>query len=878
MPIRNIDVGDVQQITSGQVIIDLVSIVKELVENAIDSGSTKVDVTYSNNGLDYIKIEDDGSGIEEEDFRSVCLRHHTSKLVLFEGLSLVNTLGFRGEALSSLCTIAELSIRTCAKRNYPRYSDLSFDSMGNLIEAKKNVGGLRGTVVTVKSLFRKLPVRRKTLEKNIKREFQKSVNNLICYILIHPEIRFTVYNVSATKKKQMLIGSQGKPGTDLKQSLLSVYGSNGAYGLDNIDITAKEIEVRFKLNVGELPVTSRLDIRFEGLISDCSFGMGRSAADRQFVYFNKRPVDSKRLIKTINEVYRTFNAVQFPVILLNIVLDGEFLDINVTPDKRTVIVHNEDVINDVLREELSKFYESRDSKIPVNIADNQVKQELSASNETRSKRHNDEPEPKPKRSHLQKFANSLTDMNESISQEDYEENIDENDEEQQREEVEEDPEVYEKDNDHNEFEPAVDTTRETSFLSVGSKNLGQDSPSPSKQVEHLSDGGDSGSEEMTGEVVEVDDQNNEVNTSVIDAQEPVEVCVDDEDVPQRNQGLFVDQDELNDQSEAHESVSKPGLSRRELSSFIHDKPREEPRLNIADAECEVDMNESIAISIGDKNYLVDPKQKSSPLKRNQTVHDVRKIFNVDLEKIKAGLATNTYGSLAINKNKLNIDNIEAKQEAEEKLVYLISKQDFTKMKVVGQFNLGFILVTLNGNKNLFIIDQHASDEKYNFERLTNSTKVFHSQKLVIPRKMELNALDEMTVMSNLQVFATNGFGIQVDENERPGHRVQLTSLPVLRSTVFDESDFHELIHLTNQAGSINGHNIKCSKIRTVLALRSCRSSIMIGQHLSTSTMRKVVNNLGSLDKPWNCPHGRPTLRHITDLKDWSPTTNDYYLD
>ena len=858
MPIKNIDSTEVQRITSGQVIVDLVSVVKELVENAIDSGSTKIDVTFSDSGLDYIKIEDDGSGIEEEDFEYVCLRHHTSKLVLFEGLAQVSTLGFRGEAMSSICSVANLTISTCTKQNYPRISQLTFDNMGRLTGTEKSVGGLRGTVVTVTSLFNALPVRRKTLEKNIKREFQKAVNNLICYILIHPEIRFTVYNITAAKKKQMMLGTQGGSKADIKLCLLNVYGSNGTYGLELVSLEAKELEVKFKLNAGDLPVLKRLDIKFEGMISNCSFGMGRSAGDRQYIYLNKRPVESRRFIKTVNEVYRSFNTVQFPVVVLNIVLDGDFLDINVTPDKRTVMIHNEDVLNDVLRHELTKFYESEDTQIPVN----NDSWKLPSQSIDRAKRKEYYEQPSSfKRYHL--AEDEELDANDTRNTENELNDIGENVEEHKSQEEDE--------MEHNEsYEEDSVIDRE---MIRNTNNVDEMENNESHEEDSINE------KEMIEDTYNVDE--NEIQISDHDSphpnitratdDEPTTLFVDDDDNFTAEQEATAEQ-EVADQVTADQVTEDPREVRVvKLSDFVHSDGTSE----VVASDSEKELDDNISISIGNRNFLESPKKQSPKKKHN--VHDVRKVLSFDINGIGSNILNNDHQNSLQAGKKIHIDNIEAREEAEKKLVYLISKKDFTKMQVVGQFNLGFILVTLNGGNNLFIVDQHASDEKYNFERLANSTTMFHSQLLVVPRNMELNALDEMTVLANLEVFKTNGFGLKVDEDEAPGHRVKLTSLPVLRTTVFDESDFHELIHLTNQAGSINNKHVKCSKIRTILALRSCRSSIMIGQPLSTSTMKKVVHNLSHLDKPWNCPHGRPTMRHLTELNEWHTFTKDYHL-
>lgn len=870
MPIRNIDVGEVQRITSGQVIVDLVSVVKELVENAIDSGSTKIDVTFSDSGLDYIKVEDDGSGIEEEDFEYVCLRHHTSKLVLFEGLAQVSTLGFRGEAMSSICSVANLTISTCTKRNYPRISQLTFDNMGRLTKTEKSVGGLRGTVVTVTSLFNALPVRRKTLQKNIKREFQRAVNNLICYILIHPEIRFTVYNISAAKKKQMILGTQGGPKADIKLCLLNVYGSNGTYGLEPVSLEAKELEVKFKLNAGELPVLKRLDIRFEGMISDCSFGMGRSAGDRQYIYLNKRPVESKRFLKTVTEVYRSFNNVQFPVVVLNIILDGDFLDINVTPDKRTVMIHNEDVINDVLRRELAQFYESKDTKIPVN---SDRWEHGPSQSSVRPKRREESERSSIKKRHL--ADDSDTKEPEDIREFNLEDNAgqgnsrqdDMENEEAADEEMVEVGETYTENNEsHEEAAHEEESIDETDGINETVSH--HETPYPIEKASEeaslfVDNEKEESEQEVTAEVAEVAEVS-EVEVSEVEAPE---VEVPEVEVPEV----------VSELTAVNSPVDEANVRVVKLTDFVHTNGEEAVSNSVPSSDAEKrELDNNITISIGDRNFLESPK-KQSP-KKKQNVHDVRKTLSFDIRSIGSNILNDVYHhtSLQAGRN-IHIDNIEAREEAESKLVYLISKKDFTKMQVVGQFNLGFILVTLNGGNNLFIVDQHASDEKYNFERLANSTSMFHSQQLVVPRNMELNALDEMTVLANLEVFKTNGFGLKVDEDQIPGHRVKLTSLPVLRTTVFDESDFHELIHLTNQSGSVNNKHVKCSKIRTILALRSCRSSIMIGQPLSTATMKKVVNNLSHLDKPWNCPHGRPTMRHLTELDAWLPFTKDYQL-
>ena len=257
-----------------------------------------------------------------------------------------------------------------------------------------------------------------------------------------------------------------------------------------------------------------------------------------------------------------------------------------------------------------------------------------------------------------------------------------------------------------------------------------------------------------------------------------------------------------------------------------------------------------------------------------------------------------------------------KASAEDRLSLTISKSDFADMRVVGQFNLGFILAVrpalhtpesstlesrprkmAQNSYELFIIDQHASDEIYNFSRLSLTTTLT-PQPLVRPHVLHLTAIEEETVLAHKDhSLAKNGFTISVDQSgESPvGQRCSLLTLPTSRETIFNTRDLEELLALLadvpappptqNPTDSVDEKadealsllNVKDAttrptKVRRMLAMRACRSSIMIGKSLSTKGMQGVVKRMGEIERPWNCPHGRPTMRHLTSLGDlggWS---------
>jgi DNA mismatch repair protein PMS2 len=205
------------------------------------------------------------------------------------------------------------------------------------------------------------------------------------------------------------------------------------------------------------------------------------------------------------------------------------------------------------------------------------------------------------------------------------------------------------------------------------------------------------------------------------------------------------------------------------------------------------------------------------------------------------------------------------------------------MRIIGQFNLGFIIAVrpptpTSPTSDLFIIDQHASDEKYNFERLSATTTLV-PQKLVHPHPLELTAVEKEIIRENKHSLTANGFVVDLEtvDDKEADHRAQLVSLPMSKEVTFTPTDLEELLALIlenppSSSTSTSRHIPRPSKVRKLLASRACRSSVMIGKTLQPPRMREIVRHMGSMDKPWSCPHGRPTMRHLFGLEKWQGWT------
>ena len=263
-------------------------------------------------------------------------------------------------------------------------------------------------------------------------------------------------------------------------------------------------------------------------------------------------------------------------------------------------------------------------------------------------------------------------------------------------------------------------------------------------------------------------------------------------------------------------------------------------------------------------------QKDSTTQLIQMIDESVERIDQQLQTLKIALQASTEYSFSPNFTAPTEDT-----SAEERLALTVSKADFADMHIVGQFNLGFILTvrapsSSSPNPDLFIIDQHASDEKYNFERLQANT-VVQNQRLVHPHRLDLTAIEEEIVLDNTDALLKNGFRVEIDtSSDEVGRRCQLISLPMSRETTFDVADLEELIALLAESPSSSSSEKvpRPTKVRRMFAMRACRSSVMIGKTLTLKQMGALVKKMGAIDKPWNCPHGRPTMRHVCGLQEW----------
>ncbi|KAK9472242.1 uncharacterized protein V1510DRAFT_133918 [Dipodascopsis tothii] len=891
--IQRIDDSSVDRIASAQVVVDLTTAVKELVENSVDAHATSIDVRFRQNGLEAFEVADNGDGIAESDFDGVGLRHHTSKLRTFEDVATVSTFGFRGEAVSSLCAVsAGVQITTCTAATAPRATRLTYDQAGRLT-ARTPTAGKQGTTVTVSRLFDgRLPVRRKEFEKNAKREFGRCVALLQAYALLRLGVRFSVSNQTAAGKRTVLFATTG--GKTVGQNVTSLFGAKAFAELMEIDVSAT-VEAHRSVVVAR--ASDEKSARLVGYVSRPVFGYGRAASDRQILYVNGRPVNLPQISRCVNEVYRTYNSVQFPMIVADLQLPLGSFDVNVSPDKRTILLHDEAELIEGLRDGLVALFDQVTDSIPLaesqallapgherpagrlvsrlsgyaepaepasdSESESESGQDVPSSLRTRlGRRAPESSSPVPTESPRAERVSAST-----LAQ-------------LRRRQAAAEPRTVSlrsfarHDLSSGSEDEAANATGWTRSRPPSRPEAEAHSPEvESSKAELIEADTDAGADADPKSETEAEA---EAEAELEPESEPdfePESEPESEPGPESNSGPEYEPESEWDQEHAHEHTHEHADAHRtpsdtlmtDAESFLDTSlPPTSPSVQASPAPpstptpSRIGSNPTPPTSVLPTSSL-DLASLEAKAKRFYT-HDLHTRISVGLEQTRALMQAQ-----ARPRKRAAVDD--GDDDGEQKLERLeISKRDFKHMRIVGQFNLGFIIALrplAAGRKDLFIIDQHASDEKYNFERYQRET-VIQRQPVVVPQRLDLTAVEELVVSTHRDLFEDNGFGVAVDETAPVGARVAITAFPQSKATSFTSADFMELVHMINEAPGLR--NVRCSKLRAMHAMRACRSSVMIGKPLARDRMKRIVEHLGDMDKPWNCPHGRPTMRHLVDTE------------
>ena len=316
--INELDKNTIDQIAAGEVVERPASVVKELVENAIDSGATAVTVEIKGGGIDMIRVTDNGSGIEKSQIRKAFKRHATSKLKNIDDLFSIHSLGFRGEALSSISSVAQVDCITKTKDDLTgtRYSINGGEEVG-----MEEIGAPDGTSFIIRNLFYNTPARKKFL-KTPQTEGSYIGDVMEHLALDNPTISFHYIN---NKDDKFSTSGNG----DLKELIYRIYGRDVSVSVRPINVSDHGITV-------------------EGYLGEPT--LNRSNRNFEIFFVNGRYVKDKIISKALEEGYKQYLMMhKFPFAILHIRMDPSMVDVNVHPAKLEVRFNNQALLYDFIK-------------------------------------------------------------------------------------------------------------------------------------------------------------------------------------------------------------------------------------------------------------------------------------------------------------------------------------------------------------------------------------------------------------------------------------------------------------------------------------------------------------------------------------------------
>lgn len=307
--IKLLDSSTINKIAAGEVIERPASVIKELIENSIDAMSSVITIEIEDGGKKYIRVTDNGTGINKDDVDYAFLRHSTSKINSVEDLQSLSTLGFRGEALASIASVSQLEIITRTKDSI---SGIHVFINGGEVLKKSEVGCPIGTTIILRNLFYNVPVRQKFLKSDITEA--SYISDIIYRLSLgNPGLKFKYI-----KDNKIIINTPGKQ--DIRSTIYSLLGKEFVSSMFDIAYSGDDIKVC-------------------GLISSPAFTRGNR--NHQYTYVNGRYIKSEEVSEIIEELYKTLIPInRFPVYAIYIDISPELVDVNVHPTKTEVRFNN----------------------------------------------------------------------------------------------------------------------------------------------------------------------------------------------------------------------------------------------------------------------------------------------------------------------------------------------------------------------------------------------------------------------------------------------------------------------------------------------------------------------------------------------------------
>lgn len=339
--IKQLDKHLINLIKAGEVIEHCYSVVKELVENAIDAGAKNITITLENSGLKEIKVSDDGSGMSEQEAKLAILPHHTSKILEEADLYHIDTLGFRGEALPSIIAVSSFKMKTSDNG----IQGLLLSLKGGELVSEALIAQKKGTEITVRSLFYNTPVRLQNL-KNEYVELSYIADFVMKIAFARPDIAFKLIN-----NDKLLLQTFGSG--NLLEVINAIYGT---------EVAKNMLEIRGSSNLYQV----------SGYISNLN--ITRSSKGNMTFIVNGRSIKNNKLFNAVLDAYKGYLMIgKFPYVIINITSSSNLIDVNIHPSKIEVRFTEEKELEELIVSSIKKVLSK--TNLTVSIDEDEQEEE-----------------------------------------------------------------------------------------------------------------------------------------------------------------------------------------------------------------------------------------------------------------------------------------------------------------------------------------------------------------------------------------------------------------------------------------------------------------------------------------------------------------------
>lgn len=737
--IEVLDQQTIDKIAAGEVIERPASVVKELVENAIDAGANAVTVEIKDGGTTLIRITDNGEGIVQNQVPLAFLRHATSKIKRVEDLLGVTSLGFRGEALSSIAAVCqvELITKTAGSLTGTRYM-----IEGGTEKSIEEIGAPEGTTFLVRNIFYNTPARKKFLKSSMTEAGY--INDLMERLaLSHPNVSFKFISNNQTK-----MHTSGND--NLKDIIYNVYGRDIANHLIALE-NANE-QVSLKGYIGK-PIVSRGNRNYENY------------------FINGRYIKSNIIARAIEDAYKTFMMQhKYPFTAIHFTMDGDLLDINVHPTKMELRFADNEKMYQLVYDSVKQGLTKKELIPEVTVKEDKTEKIKEA-----------------------KVLQSI-------------------------------PEPFEK--------KRLEQMRERSnYQATPGKVFPPNLSTPHTIGEHAGRPDNAGRGSVPANKPVYEDTKNLMSSLLPKTEAGQKDVLPDASVDaasNQTQNL-VNPDALGDIAAQAADMTIDSGSTPQMPTLASD----EANLSQAGASNADAMP---------GNYQ---RTGDVPVTGKSEVTDGAPV--PDTTAVTDAIVPNT-GSTdpTIIKSAQQIDLFEGK---------LLSKESVSQHRIIGQVFGTYWLVEFQ--EKLYIIDQHAAHEKVLYERTMNNLnrRNFTSQYLSPPIILTLSMQEEELLKRYMENFTQIGFEIE----PFGGKEYSIRAVP---DNLFGIAQQDLFIEMLDSLGEQTGR-MKAEVINEKIASMSCKAAVKGNHKMTAMEAESLIAELLTLENPYNCPHGRPTIISMT---------------